>query len=240
MSDAPAAVLWDMDGTLLDSEKLWDVAIAELADRLGTTMTAELRESTLGNSMTGALTKLFAAAGEPVTEGGLGSAAQWLRGRVVELFADGVPWQPGARAALEMVARHGIPMALVTNTERMLTEHAVRTIGAERFAVSFCADEVANGKPEPDLYLAAADALGVRPEDCVAVEDSPAGTAAAIAAGCPTLVVPSEAPVPAGPGRVFRAALTGLTLDDLVAVRTDATVARGVTAGQSVGQCVRD
>ncbi|MGJ0121204.1 HAD family hydrolase [Williamsia sp. MIQD14] len=206
----PRAVLWDMDGTLLDSEKLWDVAMAELAVRLGAVMTVELRQSTLGNSMVGAMTKLFDAAGVPEAQRDLDGQAHWLRGRVAELFADGIPWRPGADAALRTIAAAGIPMVLVTNTERDLTERALPTIGKHRFAHTLCGDEVAEGKPAPDLYLAAARAAGVPPADCLAIEDSPTGAAAAGAAGCPTLVVPSDADVPQAPGRTFRESLVGL------------------------------
>ncbi|MEH3155087.1 MAG: HAD family phosphatase [Gordonia paraffinivorans] len=218
MSTLPRAVLWDMDGTLLDSEKLWDVAMADLATRLGTTMTPELRQSTLGNSMVDALNRLFDAAGVPDADRDHDREAQWLRDRVTELFADGIPWRPGARDALDTVAGLGIPMALVTNTERVITEKALPTVGAERFAATFCGDEVPSGKPAPDLYLAASAYLGVAPSACLVVEDSPTGSAAAAAAGCPTLVVPSDAPVAAAEGRVLRDSLVGLDAETLAEV----------------------
>lgn len=215
--ELPRAVLWDMDGTLLDSEKLWDVAMAELAGELGVTMTVELRQSTLGNSMVGALGKLFAAAGVAEPDRDHDRWAQWLRDRVAELFSDGIPWRPGADAALDTVAALGIPMILVTNTERGLTERALPTIGKHRFADTFCGDEVEHGKPAPDLYIAAARAAGAQPSQFLAIEDSPTGAEAATAAGCPTLVVPSDAVVPDGPGRTFRDGLVGLDIADIVA-----------------------
>ncbi len=218
MSTLPRAILWDMDGTLLDSEKLWDVAMDDLAGKLGATMTRELRQSTLGNSMVDALNRLFDAAGVADADRDHDCEAQWLRDRVTELFAEGIPWRPGAREALDTVADLGIPMALVTNTERAITEKALPTIGAERFVVTFCGDEVPTGKPAPDLYLAAAAHLGLAPAECLVIEDSPTGSAAAAAAECPTLVVPSDAPVPPADRRVLRDSLLGLDAETLAEV----------------------
>ncbi|WP_439033098.1 HAD family hydrolase [Gordonia terrae] len=211
----PAAVLWDMDGTLLDSEPIWDVAMAELAARHGVVMTPELRESTLGNSLPDALAKVHDAAGVPPHERDPDADGRWTLDRVTELFAEDLPWRPGARDALDLVASAGIPMALVTNTVRELTEVALTTIGRERFAVTVCGDEVATGKPAPDPYVRAAELLSVPTAHCLAVEDSPTGAAAASAAGCPTLVVESAAPVAPGRLRVFRDSLAGLRLGDV-------------------------
>lgn len=205
-----------MDGTLLDSERLWDIAVAELAARLGFAMTTELRESTLGNSMSDALTKLYDAADIPMTQRNYRADDRWLLDRVTELFARDLPWRPGAVAALDLIAAAGIPMALVTNTVRELTENALDTIGRERFAATVCGDEVTYAKPAPDPYLRAAELLGVAASDCLAIEDSPTGTDAATRAGATTLVVASAAPVPDGPRRRFRSTLVDLTLTDLL------------------------
>ena len=217
MSDLPDAVFWDMDGTLLDSEKLWDVAMADLAADLGIEMDHALRQSTLGNSMTDALTKVFVAAGVADGERDYPGRAAWLRARVSALFKLGIPWMPGAREALDLIGEQGIAMALVTNTERELTDEALETIGRHRFEATVCGDEVPLGKPQPDPYLKAARLLGVDPSRCLAVEDSPTGSQAASAAGCAVIVIPSEAPVPGGPRRTLRESLVGLTLDDLAA-----------------------
>ncbi|MFW0785711.1 HAD family phosphatase [Gordonia sp. CPCC 206044] len=211
----PSAVLWDMDGTLLDSEPLWDIAMADLARRHGIVMSATLRESTLGNSMTDAMAKVFDAAGTPEEERDYIADARWLLDRVAALFDDGLPWRPGARAALDLIGEAGIPMVLVTNTVRELTDVALATIGADRFAATVCGDEVRHGKPHPDPYLRGAELVGVGTAASLAVEDSPTGTIAATTAGCPTLVIPSAAPVPTGEGRTFRESLVGLTLADV-------------------------
>ncbi|WP_279098873.1 HAD family hydrolase [Gordonia bronchialis] len=211
----PAAVLWDMDGTLLDSEPIWDVAMEHFALRQGIVMGPALRESTLGNALPDAMSKVYAAADVAPADRDVPADARWLLDHVGELFAAGVPWRPGAADALEMVAAAGIPMALVTNTVRELTEVMLDILGRSRFAVTVCGDEVAAGKPAPDPYLRAAHLLGCRPDRCLAIEDSPAGAAAASAAGCPTLVIPSAAPVARGALRVFRESLVGLSPADV-------------------------
>lgn len=224
MSDSPTtgttavalrAVLFDMDGTLLDSERLWDVAVYELSASMGRELTAEVRESTLGNSMRGSLRKIFAHVGREATPDAMDEAARWLNSRVTELFSAGLPWRPGAQDALDTARAAGARCALVTNTERVLTELALDTLGRDRFDATVCGDEVADAKPAPDPYLRAAELLGVDPGHCVAVEDSPTGTMAAVAAGCGVIVVPSETAVPSGPGRTLRESLVGLTVDDL-------------------------
>ncbi|WP_373560212.1 MULTISPECIES: HAD family hydrolase [unclassified Rhodococcus (in: high G+C Gram-positive bacteria)] len=204
------AVLWDMDGTLLDSEKLWDVAMHELAAELGGVMTPSTRHSIIGASGPNALATIFGALELDPTAAALADAAAWVNGRVTELFSLGIPWRPGAQEALRTVRESGLRTALVTNTERVLAEQALDTLGREHFDITVCGDEVPRGKPEPDPYLRAAELLGIAPEHCLAVEDSPTGSAAAEAAGCAVLVVPCEVAVPTGPRRVHRESLEGI------------------------------
>ncbi len=215
VADAPAGVLWDMDGTLLDSEKLWDVAVRELAVHLGGEMTDRTRHALIGAAGPTALRIIFESVGRSPAAADIETAGDWLEQRVAELCAGGIPWRPGARDALELMRAAGLPTALVTNTKRSLTEVALDTLGRHYFDVTLCADEVAHGKPEPDLYLRAAELLGVPAARCLAIEDSPTGALAAERAGCAVLVVPCEIPVPDGPGRRFRDSLVGLTLADL-------------------------
>ncbi|MEV6099790.1 HAD family phosphatase [Nocardia sp. NPDC051981] len=209
------AVLWDMDGTLLDSEKLWDMALRELAGEYGRELTDTVRHALIGASGPNAFRILFEGLGIEHTSEAVATASDWMERRVTELFHGPVPWRPGAREALEMVRAAGIPMALVTNTKRSLTEYGLNTIGREFFGATVCADEVPHGKPAPDVYLRAAELLGVAPENAVAIEDSPTGSIAAQAAGCALLVVPCEVAVPDAPGRTFRESLVGLTVTDL-------------------------
>ncbi|WP_454196583.1 HAD family hydrolase [Nocardia sp. Marseille-Q1738] len=210
-----AGVLWDMDGTLLDSEKLWDIAVRELAREHGHEMTDAIRHALIGASGPNALRIMFTGLGIEPTPASLRAAGEFLERRVTELMTGPIPWRPGAKDALAMVRAAGLPSALVTNTKRSLTEFGLDTLGRDFFDVSVCGDEVAHGKPEPDVYLRAAELLGLDPSHCVAVEDSPTGARAAQAAGCAVLVVPCEIPVPQARGRVFRDSLVGLTVGDL-------------------------
>lgn len=188
----PAAVLFDMDGTLLDSEKLWDIAVAEFTRNLGIEITPEARESTLGNATADALRKLYDFAQIPDSERDYAWAERWLSDRVVELFDGGIPWQPGARETLDLLADAEVPLVLVTNTIREVTEHALGTLGRERFVATVCGDEVSNPKPGPEPYLLGAELAGFAAPDCIAVEDSPTGARSALAAGCRVLTVGPE------------------------------------------------
>ncbi len=215
MTTGPAAVLWDMDGTLVDSEKVWTVSLRDTAHELGGTLSAAARESVIGSDMPRTLAVLFDDLGLVPDPARMAAAEQLLSARTRELFAHGLEWRPGAQAALRLVREAGWPAALVTNTGRALTELALDGIGREHFAVTVCGDEVPRGKPEPDPYLRAADLLDVPAASCLAVEDSPTGAQAAESAGCAVLVVPCEGPVPAGPNRIQRESLLGLTESDL-------------------------
>jgi HAD superfamily hydrolase (TIGR01509 family) len=218
--DGLDAVLWDMDGTLVDSEKLWDVALYETAEALGGKLTEEQRMTLVGSNMDDTSAYLLEVVGRPVTPAAVAETGEQIRRRTAGLFDDALPWRPGAREALAAVREAGLRSALVTSTERALTELALNTIGREFFDVTVCGDEVeGHNKPHPRPYLKAAELLGVAPENCVAVEDSPPGTASAVAAGCTVLVIPNDVPVEPGERRVFRDSLVGIDVPALAALR---------------------
>ena len=218
MSDLHA-VLWDMDGTLLDSEKLWDIPLFEYAEKLGGVLSQETRERMVGSNVPTTMRLLFGDVGIEPTEADMADGAAWILRRTEEVFRAGLPWRPGAQEALRAVRASGVPMALVTSTERGLTEVALDTIGRDLFDVTVCGDEVDGlNKPLPEPYLKAARLLGVDAARCVAIEDSPTGVAAAVAAGCTVLVVPCDVEVPPGERRIFRDSLVGVDLDVLRAL----------------------
>jgi HAD superfamily hydrolase (TIGR01509 family) len=221
----PAAVLWDMDGTLVDSEKVWTVSLRDTAQRLGGELSAAAREAMIGSNMARTMDLLFADLGLAPDPARQAETAEYLSARTGELFAQGLVWRPGAREALITVRAAGWPMALVTNTERVLTEAALDEIGREFFDATVCGDEVPHGKPDPDPYLRGAELLGVAATDGLAVEDSPTGTLAAERAGAAVLVVPCDTTVEAGPARVLRESLVGLTAADVRAAFAEVAVA---------------
>lgn len=183
-------MLFDMDGTLVDSEKLWTVALQEMALEYGGTLSDAARRAIVGTSSLQTMRILHADLGQEWRDPA--RAAQRLDSRVMELFAEGLQWRPGARELLHHVRGDGVKTALVTNTRRALADVVLGTIGAHNFDAVICGDEVPRGKPDPAPYLLAASALGVDPSWCVAIEDSPAGVASARAAGCAVVAVPHE------------------------------------------------
>ncbi|MFL6073381.1 MAG: HAD family hydrolase [Mycobacteriales bacterium] len=212
----PAAVLFDMDGTLVDSEPLWGIAIAELATQLGGTLSGRVRASLVGTNVPATLEVLYAALDLPAGPAERADGERWLRKRMAELLADGAPWRPGAAELLAEVRAARVPHALVTSTDRDLTELLLGQLGP--FDTVVCADEAGRFKPAPDPYLRAAALLAAAPARSVAIEDSAVGAAAATAAGIRTLVVPHHVPVPPGPGLRTLPTLAGLHLDDLMAL----------------------
>jgi HAD superfamily hydrolase (TIGR01509 family) len=209
------AVLFDMDGTLLDSEKVWDVALDDLATWLGGDLSPSARERMVGSSLARSVAILHADLG---IEADPESSAAYLTERVAELFRTDLVWKDGALELLRAVNEAGIPAALVTSTHRRLTEIALDTMGRQHFTATVCGDEVRRPKPNPDPYLRAAELLGVRADRSVAIEDSPVGIAAAEAAGCVVLAVPSEVEIEQAPTRTIRHTLADVTVADLAAM----------------------
>ncbi|MFM9033995.1 MAG: HAD family hydrolase [Mycobacterium sp.] len=209
------AVLFDMDGTLVDSEKLWDIAMRELYARHGAVLTQQVRNATVGGSSETVIGIVYADLGLAPDPQEMAATADWLHEITGELFDAGLPWCDGARDLLDELAAAGLPMALVTNTRRSLTERALESIGRHYFTASVCGDEVPRGKPAPDPYRRAAALLGFDPGHCLAIEDSVTGAASAEGAGCPVLVVPNEVEVPTGPRRRHEPTLAGLGADRL-------------------------
>jgi HAD superfamily hydrolase (TIGR01509 family) len=203
------AVLFDMDGLLVDSEPLWFEVETEIMARMGGAWSHADQQHLVGGPMDHSLGYMLARAARPVPEA---TVARWLAEGITSLVREhGVPMLPGARELLAEVRAAGVPCALVTSAQRDLMEAVLETTGAV-FDATVCAADVRLGKPDPEPYLLAGHRLGVHPAGCVALEDSPNGIASAEAAGCAVIAVPNVAPVPAHPGRVFAASLRQVDL----------------------------
>ncbi len=216
------AVLFDLDGTLVETEHLWGEALAGLARRLGGRLTTEARAATVGTSMPDALAILYAdlgieATGEQTVEDGA-----WIADRMAVLFAEDLQWQPGARELVTAVRAEGLASALVTTTARRLAAPVLARmrddVGDDLFDVTVCGDEVTALKPDPAPYLQATAELDVDAARCVVIEDSPVGVTAGLAAGACVLGVPSLRPLPPAPGLHVRDSLVGVGVDDLAAL----------------------
>jgi len=213
-----AAVLWDMDGTLVDTEPYWIECEHELVARHGGTWTAADAHSIVGFDLLDAGRELRSRGGVPMEPDEI---ANWLLDGVIARVADELPWRPGAPELLAECLAEGIPCAMVTMSWRSLADAVIAAAPPGSFAASITGDEVTNGKPDPEPYLAAAAALGVDPRSCVAIEDSPTGVASARAAGCATLGVPHVVPVAPAPGLTLLDSLAGVDLASLRRIHAD-------------------
>jgi HAD superfamily hydrolase (TIGR01509 family) len=213
--DRLGGVLCDMDGTLLDSEKIWDVALADTAAWLGGELSAAARQRMVGSSLGRSVAILHA---DLDVDADPESSAAFLTERTAELFRTDLVWRPGARELLGALRDAHVPTALVTSTRRHLTEIALDTMGREFFTATVCGDEVRRPKPHPDPYLRAAHLVGAAPVRCVAIEDSPIGVASAEAAGCVVVAIPNDVDIAPAPTRHVWTTLTGVSVAQLAAL----------------------
>ncbi len=210
-----AAVLWDMDGTLIDTEPTWMACEHRLVADHGGTWTDADAQSMIGSDLTDAGRTLRDRGGvnlEPA------EIVNLLLDGVIDRLREELPWRPGALELLTACVEADIPCALVTMSWRRLVDAALVSFPAGVFAATVAGDEVDRGKPYPDPYLAAARALGVDPSRCVAIEDSRTGVASALSAGCATLGVPHVVSLDPAPNLTIAPTLSGVTVDDLRAL----------------------
>lgn len=194
----PQAVLLDMDGTLVDTEGFWWEAEVEVFRGLGHDLADEHRQVVAGGPMTRSAGYLIEVTGAVI---GLDQLKDLLNAAFLHRLDRGVPLMPGARRLLTALTAHGVPTALVSASHRTVVDRILASLGVANFAFTLAGDELRRTKPHPDPYLAAAARLGAQPARCVAVEDTATGVAAAEAAGCRVVAVPSVAPIPPAAGR---------------------------------------
>ena len=207
----PAAVLWDMDGTLVDTEPYWLAAEKELVASFGGVWTHEDGLALVGSGLDHSAAVLRGRGVElPEHE-----IIDWLTDRVQSSIELAVPWRPGALELLRSVRDAGIPTALVTMSISRMARHVAGMLPFDGFDLVLAGDEVAHSKPHPEPYLHAARELGVSPLDCVAIEDSITGLAAAVDSGAVAIGVPLHSPLTEGLGYTIWPTLDGRTVADL-------------------------
>nr|WP_281358943.1 HAD family phosphatase [Flexivirga aerilata] len=215
----PAAVLWDMDGTLVDTEPLWIAAEKGLVASYGGTWDDDMAHQLVGNPLL--VSAQIIRDNSPVTLAPE-QIVDYLLARVIEQMRQHLPWRPGAEQLLKACVAEGIPNALVTMSYRSFADVLIDALPAGTFSAAVTGDRVTHGKPDPEAYSTAVRELGVDAAVCVAIEDSIPGVHAAVAAGVPTIAVPHIVQVPPVDGAVQVHSLDGLTPGDLVAVTANA------------------
>jgi HAD superfamily hydrolase (TIGR01509 family) len=212
------AVLWDMDGTLVDSEPVWARVQLDLLTSLGAIWTVEdcvnLVGSDLGDAVKAWMARIPEGAIEPE------ELAERMYGEVVRSLKEEVVFRPGAVELLQALNAEGIPCALVSASHRVMIDAVLAHLPPDLYDVIVAGDEVTHGKPHPEPYLTAARELGVDPADCIVIEDSPGGTASGTAAGAFVIAVPQWVTIPDAPRRLVAKSLEPFTpgaLRDLLA-----------------------
>jgi HAD superfamily hydrolase (TIGR01509 family) len=213
----PAAVLLDMDGLLVDTERIWFEVESAIVSDLGGAWSDADHDLLVGGPLERAVAHM--AATVPAGPDPADVTARLLREMVAALRRGPVEWMPGAKLLLSSIADAGVPSALVSSSRRPIVDAVLDAIGREPFQVTVSGDDVAHTKPSPDPYLHAAALLGVAADRCVAVEDSVTGATSARAAGCVTVLVPSVPDLPAEVvARVAHRCVDSLTELDLASL----------------------
>jgi HAD superfamily hydrolase (TIGR01509 family) len=203
------AVLLDMDGTLVDTEGFWWDVEAEVFAGLGHPLDDSWRHVVVGGPMTRSAGFLIEATGADIT---LPELTVLLNQGFEDRIGRSLPLMPGATRLLAELSAHRIPTALVSASHRRIIDRVLDSLGRRHFALTVAGDEVPRTKPHPDPYLFAAAGLGADPARCAVVEDTATGVAAAEAAGCQVVAVPSVAPIPQAPGRTVVGSLEEVDL----------------------------
>lgn len=208
----PLALLWDMDGTLTDTESYWFESELEVIHEYGGTWTHEDQLDLVGQDLltsAGVIMSRTPVRMEPV------QLVERLLDGVVRRMHQTIPWRPGALDLLASAREAGARQALVTMSWTALADVMLAGLPQGTFDAVVTGDQVQQGKPHPEPYLLAAERLGVRPEACMAIEDSRNGVASSVAAGVPTLAVPHLLDIAPQAGVVVTPTLAGVSYEDL-------------------------
>lgn len=213
------ALLWDMDGTLIDTEPYWMEAEHDLVESHGGQWSQAQAFQLVGNALIVSGRIIKEETGIPLTAEEI---VDGLLERVIVKLREHVPWRPGARELLLGAREAGLPCALVTMSYESFAQVLVDALPVGTFEVIVTGDMVERGKPDPEPYRRAAHELAVSPQECVAIEDSATGVRSAVAAGVPTVAVPHLVSVPSLPGLVRVTSLEGIGLSELDALYREA------------------
>ncbi|WP_119697737.1 HAD family hydrolase [Microbacterium halotolerans] len=209
---SPRAVLWDMDGTLIDSEPYWIAAETALVESYGGTWSAEQGYELIGNALP-VSARLLQAAGVKME---IPEIVDHLTAAVMDrIVTSGVPFRPGARELLFDLRQAGIPTAMVTMSMRRLAKTVIERIDFPAFDLLIGGDDVERPKPDPHPYLTAAKSLGVDIADAIAIEDSTAGVTSAVASGAVTIGATNIVDISGLGADVVWNGLDGRTVGDL-------------------------
>jgi HAD superfamily hydrolase (TIGR01509 family) len=214
-SESLQAVLFDMDGLLVDTEPIWFEVEQLIMDRLGGSWTEADQQALVGGSLRRSVEYLISRSDRPDQAPGYDVVADWLVGGMTQVLSSrDIEPMPGAVELISEVRAAGVPYALVTSSERVIADAVLKALARHGigFDVVVCGADVRNPKPDPEPYLLAAGLVGAEPSRCVALEDSPNGVSAALAAGCVTVAVPGLAPIEERPGLLIVASLTEIDL----------------------------
>jgi HAD superfamily hydrolase (TIGR01509 family) len=208
----PHAVLWDMDGTLIDSEPYWMKSEGAFARANNSTWTEQDGLSLVGMSLYDSSKIIKDRVGSDLEPEQI---IEQLTDEVTAQLSKEILWRPGAKELLLLLRKKNIKTALVTMSMHRMAKQVVDSIGFDAFDVVVAGDDVIHGKPHPEPYLKAAELLGVKPENCVAFEDSISGLRSAEAAGTKAVGIKNIVEIPMEPGRILWPTLEGVSLSDL-------------------------
>ena len=208
----PQAILWDMDGTIVDSEEYWIVAELELVTLFGGTWTHEDGLALVGNGLPQTAAKLQ----EHGVDLSIDEIIQALTNRVLEQIEVAVPWRPGAIELIHQFQALGIPQALVTMSIERMARTVASFIPGTPLTEVVAGDNVLKTKPDPEAYVLAAERLNVDVGKCVAFEDSPSGCRSAHGAGAVTVGVRNLVSLEGIPSDVVLDTLVGVSAPQIV------------------------
>jgi HAD superfamily hydrolase (TIGR01509 family) len=205
----PQAVLWDLDGTIIDSEPYWLLSEQRMVEEFGGTWSEADGMALVGSGLTFAATEM--------QRHGVTLPVDVIVQRMVDevdaMIAEQIPWREGARELLDSIHAAGIPQVIVTMSYRSTAHFIANAVGI--FAAVVSGEDVTHPKPHPEPYLMGAAAVGAEPRLCVALEDSIPGNASAVAAGVVTIAVPLHIAIPDSPEYTTWHTIVGRDVSDI-------------------------